>query len=294
VHNRTSSLRKKIKFAAQILSVVAFVYPTGYAMDTASSPPSLHAQITHDALAGSLSDDNLKVIIDANDSQDAAGSDGAKEARRHFDANSINNTVNYINREKNKALTLASEADSEPQARLDALRHFGLMIHAAQDFYLHSNYLEQQLRTEENRNDPYNIALVDWNKFPEKMSAAKYGDPEDALNKDSATAGGGKTAIAPKVTYHSAARDLAVRETQRQWNLFETLVRARCGDRAPRVIAALRQASTPTAAQTATGKDMEPTQTIVGDPTAPAPQPDPTTLRTDDRSPDNPDADQGP
>lgn len=255
-------------------------------MDTGSQPTNVHAQITHDALIGSISEANLKLIIDADTAQDAPGSEAANERRRHFDGTSIAATIAHINREKNKALNLAAEADTEPQARLDALRHLGMMLHSVQDFYLRSNYVEQQLKVEDNKNDPYNIALVDWNKLsPPDIAAAKHGDPDDALNKDSSTAGGGKTAIGGKATYHSVARDLAVRETQRQWNLFETLVRTRCGERAPAVLAALRQANTPVAPQT-TARD-EPTQTIVGDPQA-------SDLKTDDRNPDNPDGDQGP
>jgi hypothetical protein len=128
---------------------------------------------------------------------------------------------------------------------------------------------------------------VDWNKvgpsFP-GLTAAKFGFPgEDVLDKESGTAGGGKTVVNGKATYHTIARDLAVRETQRQWNLFETLVRNRCGERAPAVIAALRQASTPTSAQTSAAKELESTQTIVSDPT-----------KMDDHNQDNLDADQGP
>lgn len=289
----------KNKKIAALLMVVAFLYPAGYAMDTDSSQSSVHAQITRDALTEMVAPENLRLIIEANDSQDAPGGEGVAERRRHFDASAIAGAYHYIEREKTKALNLASEADTEPEARLDALRHIGLMLHSVQDFYLRSNYVETQLENPEAKVDPYNISLVDWTKVSEgKYTAAKHGDPEDALNKDSSTAGGGKTSLGGKVTYHSVAKDLAVRETQRQWNLLETLLRSRCGDRAPAVLAALRKASTPTAAQTAAAKDKEASQTILGNPDAPestkdrSPDVDPT--RKDDRSPDNPDVDQGP
>jgi hypothetical protein len=289
VPNRALSISKRIQLVAQILSAAMFVYPAGYAMDTASPQGNVHGAITHDALQGVVSEDNLKLIMAANDSQDAPGGEGTTlvEKRRHFDAGAIPGAILYINREKNKALNLAAEADKDPQARLDALRHFGLMLHAMQDFYLRTNYVEMQLVDEANKNDPYNISLVDWNKvgpsFP-GLTAAKFGFPgEDVLDKESGTAGGGKTVVNGKATYHTIARDLAVRETQRQWNLFETLVRNRCGERAPAVIAALRQASTPTSAQTSAAKELESTQTIVSDPT-----------KMDDHNQDNLDADQGP
>jgi hypothetical protein len=289
----------KNKKIAALLMVAASVYPAGYAMDTDSPQDSVHAQITREALGGAIAPENLKLIIDANDSQDAPGSEGATEKRRHFDGRSIASAYQYVEREKTKALNLAAEADSEPEARLESLRHLGLALHSLQDFYLRSNYVETQLENPATKEDPYNIGLVDWSKVTEgKYTAAKHGDAEDALNKDSVTTGGGKTAVSGTATYHSVARDLAVRETQRQWNLFETLVRGRCGDRAPAVLAALRQASSPTAAQSAATKDRESSQTIVGDPDAKAStkdrSPDVDPAKMDDRSPDNPDVDQGP
>lgn len=286
--NRALSISKLFRVTAQILSAALFVYPAVYAMDTGSSQVNVHGSITHDALQGTLSEENLKLMMAADDSQDAAGSEGTTlpEKRRHFDAGAIPGSILYINREKNRALNLAAEADKDPLARLDALRHFGLMLHAVQDFYLRSNYVEMQLADEANKNDPYGISLVDWNRvgptYP-GLTAAKYGFGEDILDKESGTAGGGKTVVNGKTTYHTVARELAVRETQRQWNLFETLVRSRCGNRAPSVLAALRQASTPTAPQTSATKEIESTQTIVSDPT-----------KMDDHSQDNLDADQGP
>jgi hypothetical protein len=269
---RFSNKNKYILAAS--FSIGLLLAPSGYAMDSASPESSLHGQITREALMGTLADPNLKAVIDANDSQDAPGSEGAQEKRRHFDQSNIKGALQYISREKTKALNAAAEADVEPESRADALRHFGLMLHAVQDFYTRSNYVELQLESPEHKNDPYNIPLVDWNKVPDgivglasgtKLSAAKQGNPQDEMNKDDVTVGGGKTIISGKITYHSVARDLAVRETQRQWNLFETLLRSRCGERAAAVLAALRQASTPTAAA-GTAKEKESMQTIVGDP----------------------------
>lgn len=242
--------------------------PFGYAMDPESPKyAGLHAEITREALVGVLGDQNLEAVIEANLSQDAAGSEGALEKRRHFDATTLNSSVQYINREQAKALNFALEADTEPDSRSDALRHLGLMLHTVQDFYTRSNYVENALEHPENKADPYNLPLVDWTKVQSgmKLTAAKHGDPEDVLNKDASTAAGGKVVLADKVTQHSVARDLAVRETQRQWNLFETLVRSKAGDRAPAILAALRKASTPSAAEAKAMKEKE-VQTIVGDP----------------------------
>ncbi len=243
-------------------------------MDSLVPEPNVHAEITREALAGILAPSNLQAVSDANQSQDALNSEAASEKRRHFDGGNMHASVQYINRETSRALNSAVEADSELQSRADALRHLGLMIHCAQDFYLRSNYVELKLEAEEHKADPYNIPLVDWAMVPDgitgltsgtKLAGAKHADLEDVLRKDSLAANGGKVVVSANVTHYSIARELAVRETQRQWNLFETILRSRCGDRAPAVIAALRKASPPTAAQAALAKERE-VQTIVGDP----------------------------
>jgi hypothetical protein len=215
-----------------------------------------------------LAEANLAAIVAANDSQDLPSGDGATEKRRHFDGASMSASVGFINREKTRALNLASEADTDLESRSDALRHFGLMIHCVQDFYLRSNYVELQLEQKQNKSEPYNIALVDWSKIPDgysgtssgtRLTAAKQGATDDILNKDSGSTSGGKQIVDGDVTYFKVARDLALRETQRQWNLFETLLRARCGSRAPAVVAALRQADTgsdgKTSSNSSEGKD---------------------------------------
>lgn len=271
---------------ASLLALAMSCLPVAYSLDSTKPEANVHGEMTREALAGILAPSNLQAVTDANQSQDALNSEAAAEKRRHCDGSNLRASVQYINRETSRALNSAVESDSELQSRSDALRHLGLMIHCAQDFYLRSNYVELNLEAEEHKTDPYNIPLVDWAKVPEgisgatsgtKLTAAKDADLQDVLRKDSATTNGGKIVVSPNVTYYSIARELAVRETQRQWSLFETILRSRCGDRAPAVIAALRKAAPPTAAQTALAKEKE-GQTIVGDP--------------QDSSPDNPNSDE--
>jgi hypothetical protein len=245
----------KNKYITALIAMIAPCVSVAYSADSAVPLPSpaadVHARITRDALRENLSEASIKAIVQANLAQDAAGSEDAAEKRRHFDGSTMAAAVAFINREKNKALNLAAEADSDPESRADALRHFGVMLHTVQDFYLHSNYVELALEDERNRNDPYNIPLVDWNKVPsgytgmrsgQPLAAYSAANPNDALNKEGATTPGGAIVVTDKVTQFSIASDLAGRETQRQWNLFETLVRNRCSNRAAAVLAALKQA----------------------------------------------------
>ncbi|HEY9792143.1 MAG TPA: HET-C-related protein [Candidatus Obscuribacterales bacterium] len=244
----------KNKYILALLALSAAMPAALYALDSSRAALSVHGAITRDALNSTLAPANLKAVIDANDSQDAPG-EGQSEKRRHFEGNVFPAAVAYINREKNRALTLSAEADTDEQSRADALRHFGLMLHAVQDFYLHTNYIELELEDQHNKSDPYNLPLVDWNRVPDGYGGSKSGkqlaacmavDGNDPIDKSAATTPGGRVVVAGGATQFTVAQELAVKETERQWKLFETLVRTRCAGRAPAVLAALRHAD-PTA-----------------------------------------------
>lgn len=219
---------------------------------------NVHEEITREALTGILSETNLKVVIDANLAQDKSGSPGLAELRRHFGDEHITSTLRFVEREKTRALNYACEADTDGQLRGQALAHFGELLHSVQDFYSRSNYLELMFNNSNYRNDPYSVPLVDWQKVPdgypglETFRAAK--SETASFVKDTGTTEGGKKVVSGKVTHFQVARDLAIRESQRQWNLFETMIRNRCGERAAAVIAALKQAS-PEAAKPPMDKD---------------------------------------
>lgn len=249
------SNKNKYMLAAAALAaglLAGGIGPAVYAVDSFQQPLSLHAAMTREALGGTFADANLKALIAANESQDTPGSEGRTEKRRHFDGNDVfPAALAYINREKTRALNLAVEADTDAQSRADTLRHLGLMLHSVQDFYLHTNYVEIAMETEKNHSDPYNTPLVDWSRVPDgyvgaksscRLAACSAVDTADAINKEGDTTHGGKVSLGGGVTQYKVARDLAIRETQRQWNLFETLVRNKLGTRATAVLTALKQA----------------------------------------------------
>jgi hypothetical protein len=207
----------------------------------AGSGGDIHDQITKDALNGTVCDANIKFMNQASDSQDQDGTAAAAESRRHFTDSNLTPALGYIDRERKQALNYAGNADTDQDDRAQCLRHLALLMHTAQDFYSRSNYVELQLQNPEKRSDPYNIDLVDWTKVQTGVLAAiSSGNVE--LNKDNSATDEGKKAIG-KTTYFNVAKDLAMRETQRQWNLFESLIRARFGNRAPAIIAALKNAT---------------------------------------------------
>lgn len=207
----------------------------------------VHAEITEEGLRGTVAQPNLKLIVDANEGQDRKESEAARDHRRHFAAKTVDSALAYIDREKRSALNYAAEADTDEESRSNALRHFGMLLHAAQDFYSQSNYVELQLQDPRYKRDPLLIPLVDWSRVPAGYAglvanAADSIDNAQNFNKDNASTEQGKK-LSGKTSYYNIARELAIRETQRQWTLFETLIRSRCGERSAKIIAALREAT---------------------------------------------------
>jgi hypothetical protein len=96
----------------------------------------VHIEITHKALAGDFSDRALEAILAANLRQDRLlaliGHD-----EYHFDSNAFEQSHAYL--EEQRALTISAlEAYNMPSA----WSAFGRLIHTAQDFYAHSNYID--------------------------------------------------------------------------------------------------------------------------------------------------------
>lgn len=96
----------------------------------------VHAEITRNALMGKFSDQALGTIITANLRQDRLlGLIGHDEY--HFDSNAFDQSYAYL--EEQRTLTISSlEGDDIPTA----WSAFGRLIHTAQDFYAHSNYID--------------------------------------------------------------------------------------------------------------------------------------------------------
>ena len=96
----------------------------------------IHVEITRSALAGRFSDRALEAIISANLKQDSLpGLIGHDEY--HFDSNAFAQSYEYL--EKQHALTVSS---LETNDLLSAWSAFGRLMHTAQDFYAHSNYID--------------------------------------------------------------------------------------------------------------------------------------------------------
>ena len=96
----------------------------------------IHVEITRNALAESFSDRALDIIIAANLRQDRLfaliGHD-----EYHFDSNAFDRSYAYL--EEQRALTVSYIETNDIPSAWSA---FGKMLHAIQDFYAHSNYID--------------------------------------------------------------------------------------------------------------------------------------------------------
>lgn len=198
---------------------------------------SLHGNIINEALASTISPNGLKLVIQSCDQ--------AEDADMLFNKNSFKRSLAYIEREQKKVLNAAFEADSSPAARYRTLKHFGIMLRAVQDFYSNSNYVESEVakRTNKfggNRFDPYTIDLVEWSKLPALPPAQQFSTAE--IKKNNSSEGQEKIGQA---TYYKVARELALRETARQWDVLATLLKNRYQAKSLTIITALKQASVP-------------------------------------------------
>lgn len=99
----------------------------------------IHDEMTREALSDQFSPHALEVIVAANLNQDALhGQFGHDEF--HYDNNAIEKGDRYIIEQRGYVLTalLSPASDS---ASIFAWAAFGRLLHAAQDFYSHTNYV---------------------------------------------------------------------------------------------------------------------------------------------------------
>ncbi len=98
-----------------------------------------HIAITRQALGADVGLRALEVIVRANAAQDGLRYQLGHD-RFHFDSNQFDQSYAYI--EEQRALVRASLQRGDAQSAWQA---FGRMIHTAQDFYAHSDYIPRWL-----------------------------------------------------------------------------------------------------------------------------------------------------
>jgi hypothetical protein len=117
-------------------------------------------------------------------------------------------------------------------------------MRVAQDFYSQSNYVELQAeRLKEKLGpafDPYQIELVDWSKlnYSEYLKRGNKSLNDGGRPKENAEEGKDRLGSA---TYYKVAKDLATRESVRQWDLLMALIRQKYPKRSASIITALKE-----------------------------------------------------
>jgi hypothetical protein len=206
----------------------------------------MHAEITHDALAATFNAANLNLVQRACESQCKPGSEAAGETRRHFGDESFSKALSYMDRQKRLIIDFAASADSSPMDRARALYHLGLLLHTAQDFYSHTNYIEMAVERMKSSpallKDPYSMELVDWTKLATKRTSGLQSSHD--IYKDDPNSAEGKIACGNS-NYFKIAKELSVKETIRQWNSVEALIKLKHAAKANAILAAMKEASCP-------------------------------------------------
>lgn len=123
---------------------------------------SVHKSITVRALkACGVSQSSLRPVVAGNNGQDFPLTDKCTSSpERHADDSLIRETYQYWHSRVNECLEIAGRADASRAARRQALYKFGQALHALQDFYSHSNYVEWLLKEDRA------LAPVDWITMP--------------------------------------------------------------------------------------------------------------------------------
>jgi hypothetical protein len=242
----SNSYIDRIRLGFFVLSIL-FVSPDIALCEPASVPVSkattaLFAQIAEDGLSGTVNGGNLSIIKAA--CQQAHSDPDGKDWSDDSDAG-VAKIFRFTDRETAKMLNLAASVDTNSEDRAKFLHQFGLVLRGLQEFYLKSNYLELKLEASNNQIDPYNVELINWTKVGHDarsiaIAGYKFGDydksspklPEGAKSFD-------------KATYYSIAKELAVKESLREWNTIERLIRVKYPQRATDIVTALKTASCP-------------------------------------------------
>jgi hypothetical protein len=95
----------------------------------------IHEEMTREALSANFSPRALEIIIAANRKQDALSGQICHN-EYHFDNNAIDEGYRYINEQRGFVI-----ASLLSPGVLSAWIAFGKLIHTAQDFYAHTNYI---------------------------------------------------------------------------------------------------------------------------------------------------------
>lgn len=231
--------RVTVLFLSALLASVSYFDARAAKAFGSDEGGNIHEQITQEALKGTICDANLKLILKGVSYADSPSAEGANDPRKHFKTGELAKCLAFVDREKRKVINYSHNADTDEKSRARALFLFGVAMHTLQDFYSRSNYIE--LREEKFKNDLYSMELADWTLLQQQEETTGTKLKFEGFDKSTAGQEEGKKAV-HGTTYFKVAKELALRETQRQWNLMEALIRNKAEKRGNEVVSALTNA----------------------------------------------------
>lgn len=224
--NLTGMDFKQKALSTAILILAASMVPIALASSPAPDQPK-YSSILREALSQQFDRGNLDLVSKYIETQDAVP---AKQVKGSAYALYL---AQSIDRNQKKFVNLAQAADTNPRDRFYALKTFASLLHTVQDFYSKTDYISETIKAKSSKRgahavDPYQLDFADWEKI--KNKSLQYESADIAT-------------IVPDGA--KIARELSLRETQRQWEILEALIKQKYPDRSSNILTALKSASTP-------------------------------------------------
>ena len=208
------------------------------------NPENIYRSIVNDSLTGTICDTNLKIVADACAENDSVLDYKSLKEAKAEDANAVTAKIfSYQERETRKIINFAADSDTNAESRANALQHFGLLLRPMQDFYFRSNYLELKVEQPNPLKPPapYEIEPLRMSQVGrDAQTIARYGFEYGDIDKTHATDAQGQK-LYQKAAYHAMCKELAIKETQRQWNTVEQLIKVKFPQKSAQIITALKQ-----------------------------------------------------
>ena len=128
---------------------------------------TIHQNISSAALTPQgISEASFQVIDDGNTSQDIPETAKFSDATHHCDNSKLAESFAYIQERTQFIIEQAFQAHRNQEALKNALYAFGELLHTAQDFYSHTNYIELNLKRNVSLR-PEDIPLFNWDNLKE-------------------------------------------------------------------------------------------------------------------------------
>jgi hypothetical protein len=233
-----------LSFWCGSLPIASSYLPAQAASLEKQNPVSIYRSVVDDSLGGTICDTNRKIIADACAQNDAVLDYKNLPAATDGEANLVTAKIfSYVERETRKIINFAGNADTSAEDRANALHHLGLLLRPMQDFYFRSNYLELKVEQGDplRRPAPYDIEVLRLSQVGrDAQSISRNGFEYGDIDKTQPNATQSKK-IYEKATYHTIVKELAVKETQRQWNTIEQLIKVKFPQKSSQIITALKQ-----------------------------------------------------